>query len=243
MNDVAPRRDARSDFAVCLKHVEASAVAAGLEWRSGTDFREFKEIQKSAGRMPQPPFNDDLNCFPSSDAFWIVGWRDGRAVHFQALRCDDVRSNLASHMRDWLLPLYRAAGIDLVPCPSGLVESPAGAAVKGRVVYHGEAWLEAGVGDSRGNLAGDLLWMGQVLAVRRWWPDVVYGLVTARKARQGFPVRCGYSHISPGMLIWRSAPPGDPVVEWIAWNSLADVVSRASMIARGSDLDSRAPNR
>ncbi len=221
--------------------VAATLAQGALDLEIGRDFACFRQIAASAGRLVTPIFDDRLG--EPGEGVWIAARRGGRLVHLQALRCDRVAPDLAGHLADWLVPLYRRAGQPIRPHPAGLSRVPATREISGRVVYQGEFWVASGAAAGvSGRLSAALGWLGQLEAVRRWAPDHLYAFMTARKVQNGLAARGGYNRSGPGALIWESTPDGDPAVEWIVWNSAADVAARAALIAAGSDLDGRPPN-
>ena len=220
-----------------IAEISEEITQRGIRLESGTDFERFVHYAESAGR-PVSPFFDPKADPDCERRFWIVGRdADGEVVHLQATRCDWVTPSLARFMVETIPELYGRVGdklvpIDHSPCRASIVHQ-----LKGPVCYQGDAWVAPRSGGVRGEVAGQLMWLGQLIAFYSYDPNAIYGLVSRRTALAGFPQRSGYNHCAPGAIIWKSMPDGVTGCEWIAWNDRKDISARLSTEQAAPDLD------
>jgi hypothetical protein len=194
------------------------------------DFEQFRKVAEATeGRAPLTPiFDNRVSDVSSENAFWILG-RDpnGAVVHLQALRRDDLDGiGLDEHMRRQG-PLLMSPHIPGIPSDSIYDSCAYTRSMTGRVCYHGEVWLSP-KGPYRGNgLAITLPRIGVTLALMRWAPDFIYGLVHPDLVMKGIPARYGYIHTHPRGVRWRRSDGDgtlDESITWMTGDDMRDLV-------------------
>ena len=165
-------------------------------------------------------FSPELVDTPAHLGLWISGYNeDCDLVHLQALRCDDLGWTT---LADWWRMHFRR----IYNCPMGREQHPVAENISGRVVFHGEFWMDQR--ESPRYLWPALARFGMAVAAMRWRPDYLYGLTSERNSNAGFAARGGYRHKSENAVDWAvENPPWDPSdhMIWNDWQDLVDLVS------------------
>ena len=155
-------------------------------------------------------------------ALWIAGHSsDGALVHVQAMQCQDLGW---SSLADW----WRMNFARIYSVPMSDRQSAAAENIRGRVVLHGEFWIDRPQAVARLSPALGRLALGYALS--RWRPDYIYGLTTYGLARAGFAARMGYHHTAKRAVDWGvdvALAPWDPtdVMAYSDQRELVDLVS------------------
>lgn len=193
------------------------ARGLGLETRVSSDFQAFAQLrQKVRGKIVSPMFDPQAAALSSDRAFW-VGQYDagGQCVALNAFRIDHVEPNLAHWVLGWMVGLYMRRSELIVPSH---LEPPAGtrsARVSGKLVYHGEAWIDPKA--VRAREAVEILpLLGMMLAYIKWNPDALWAVGSANMATRGLYARFGYPSVEPAFLRWEWLPDGADAIEWLA---------------------------
>lgn len=208
----------------------SSAEIDGITLELLDDFDRFRKVADGTeGRAPLTPiFDNRVSDVSSENAFWILGRNaDGDVVHLQALRRDDLKGiTLDEHMRRQG-PLLMSPHIPGIPGDSIFDACAYTREMSGRVCYHGEVWLSPN-GPFRGRgLAVTLPRIGVTLALMRWAPDYIYGLVHPDLALKGIPARYGYVHTHPRGIRWRRSDGDgtlDECITWMTGDDMRDLV-------------------
>lgn len=187
------------------------------------DMNEFRNVrQKVREGLPSPMFDTDVTCL-TARGFWVGLERDnGDVVALQACRLDTVDTNLAEWAVGWMSGLYLKRNMLMVP--DRLKPFPASRSfnVTGRVVYHGELWLDPQCNRGEG-VASAFCFLGMVLAHMKWQPTAIWALVSNALATRGHAVRFGYPHIERSFLNWKWSPDDVPANEWLLIAEFADM--------------------
>ncbi len=194
----------------------------GIRLECGDDFDLLDAICKQANeKAPLNAFLDPrLVDLPAHRGLWIVGHDEaGNLVHVQAVRCDDLDWTT---LADWWRIHFRR----IYNCPIFAQQHPVAENMTGRIVFHGEFWVDKR--EARKLLSPALGRYAQAVAMLRWRPDYIYGLTSSRHSKAGFAARMGYKHKSECAVDWGSDDtPWDPTdnMAWNDWHDLVELVS------------------
>jgi len=205
----------------------------GITIRCGTDFLAYKEVM-SAERPQQMmalPFEPEVLFEDAAPAFWMVA-RDslGKLIHTQAARIVDTRGKsfpefMVKGFRGFPPPLP-----DLDPEKSRYRPSPGARHITGRIVYHGDVWMDASPHQYRGTgLSTVLARMALHEIMTLWSPDYIFGLMARTVACKGFAERMGYMHNEPGAVTWYRRGQDAPLEGFLSYLSREDTEYLFSM--------------
>ena len=227
----------RTGLADPLRTVNAitSLIEAGakLDFTFGvsTDFAEFaKQRQLLRNSDVSPMFDCAVNREIGETGFWMSASNgNGETVALQAFRLDDAQPSLADWALGWMMGLYAKRQEMIVPRQLHMPSHSLSSLVRGRVVYHGEVWI-----DKRSKGCFSVFpRLGMLLALVKWQPEAVWALVSESMATHGHMARSGYGHLEPSFLTWEWQPDGADKVEWIGIAerrhlefSIAEITSR-----------------
>jgi hypothetical protein len=194
----------------------AELKQAGLEATVSADMRLFDDVkQQVRGAAVAPMHHYSTGVFSGERAFWMA-LRDiesGRTVGLQAYRFDEIDTHLADWCVNYMIGVYMRRQELMVPSH---VSPPAGSAAErltGRIVYHGEAWVDKTVKNRKA--VENFVRFGTMLAYLKWNPDCIWALVSAQVARHGHHVIAVYNIIERGFLRWQWASDGIDPVEYL----------------------------
>lgn len=197
----------------------------GLSLQESTDFQAFEEaVSKTEDRYLMEDFSIRFVDLHGSLAFWVGAYDgQGELVSVQAAKIDDLKDrSLAAFWQQQQRRLFED------PNPGtrlGTGHAAEAFRMRGRIVYHGNLWLRK---DIRGKGLAELLTQtGFLLALLKWSPDYLYGLMAQANAMKGFGVRVGYRHFAPAGTHWISAPAHIRPDDWLVWATRADLVTMA----------------
>jgi hypothetical protein len=180
------------------------------------DFHAFAEMRaRCRGGKVAPFFDPAVNAGLDKRAFWVGAENStGVPICLQAFRIDTAEPNLADWAPGWIMGLYLRRGELLVPRAAAPPASSVTERVVGRMVYHGELWIDPKL---RGNGLLDILpRMGMLLAMIKWQPDAMWAIIGQTMATRGQITRLGYNHLERGFLQWEFLPEGGEDIEWLA---------------------------
>ncbi len=180
-----------------------------------TDMKLFQDVRQTARSARTSPMFDHEITQLEGKSFWLgLKNESGDYVAFQACRLDLVDTSLAEWAVGWMSGLYMKR--DMLMVPSKLEPFPSSKAyrISGRIVYHGELWLEPSPLRGSG-IASAFCFLGMVLAHLKWQPDAIWALVSNRMATSGHPIRFGYPTIERSFLNWAWSPDDVPGNEWL----------------------------
>ena len=200
-----------------------AAAKLGFNITISNDFHALAEARTGArGGKVAPFFDPGVNTGLHERAFWMTAEREsGKPCFLQAFRIDFVQPNLADWAPGWHLGLYLRRGELVVPKAALPPANSITQRVSGRVVYHGELWISP---KERGHGLLEIMpRLGMFLAMIKWQPDAMWGIVGRSMATRGHVTRIGYRHIERGLLQWDFLPDGGEEFEWIALAERSDL--------------------
>jgi hypothetical protein len=134
-------------------------------------------------------------------------------VGLQAFRHDFIDTNLGDWAPSYIIGLYMRLKELMVPTFSSAPGKTVADRLRGRLVYHGELWIDPHVKNRK--VLDAFTRLGLVLSVIKWHPDAIWALTAEKMALHGHPTRMGYSMVEGGFLRWEWAPDDNPMVEWL----------------------------
>ncbi len=169
----------------------------------------------AARGMPVAPMHDGNICDFSNDrAYWMsLQDKDGATIGLQAFRCDQIGTSLADWLAPYMIGIYMQRQELLVPSHAKPPLGSTSERLSGKLVYHGEIWVDKQVKNRRVFEAFTRL--GIIIAMIKWNPDAVWGLASAQMAGHGHVGRIGYTTIERGFLRWEWASEGIDPVEYL----------------------------
>lgn len=213
----------------------------GLSLHISSDFAALARERRRLRNSEISPIFDPSACRSLSErGFWMsLIDRDGNTVGLQAFRLDDADPNLAEWVLGWMMGLYARRREMIVPRAVMPPEHSLTHLIRGRVVYHGELWID------KHCKAGFPVFprIGMLLAMVKWQPEAIWALTGQSMATRGHMVRMGYGHLEQSFLTWEWEPDGAEQAEWIGMAlrrhlefSIADLASAASTGAKYQPL-------
>jgi hypothetical protein len=163
-----------------------------------------------------------------STAFWIGAYDNrGNVVSVQAAKVEDLQDrSLAEHWQQQQRRIF----VDPNPqARFGNEHAHDAYFLRGKIVYHGNLWLRR---DVRGKgLAEPLTQLGFLVALLKWSPDYLYGLMAATAAEKGFGIRVGYRRFVPRGTHWEMPPGHIRPDDWLVYSTRSDLIGLARTIA------------
>jgi hypothetical protein len=161
-------------------------------------------------------FHDpDVTSLPEDRFFWLsLADPAKKVIALQALRLDIVDTSLSDWAQNYTIGLYMRRQELLVPAHASPPKGSIAERLKGKLVYHGELWVDKSVKNRRISEAFGRL--GLLLGLIKWQPDAIWGLVAQSMATHGHVTRIGYSYLERGFFRWQMQSEGIDPVEWIA---------------------------
>ena len=188
-----------------------------------SDMKLFQRVRQEVRQSPSSPMFDHEITQLDGKAFWLGLTNDQEEhVALQACRLDLVDTSLAEWAVGWMSGLYMKR--DTLMIPSKLEPFPSSKAyrVSGRIVYHGELWLEPSPLRGSG-VASAFCLLGMVMAHLKWQPNAIWALVSNRMATSGHPIRFGYPTVERSFLNWAWSPDDVPSNEWLLLADFEDM--------------------
>jgi hypothetical protein len=185
----------------------------GLSFHLSADFSELARQRQLLRRSDiSPMFDPQASRSLSERAFWMsVADTQGKTVGLQAFRLDDADPNLAEWVLGWMMGLYARRREMIVPRAVLPPEHSLSHLIRGRIVYHGELWI-----DRHAKGCFPLFpRLGMLLAMVKWQPEAIWALTGQSMATRGHMVRMGYGHLEQSFLTWEWQPEGAEQAEWI----------------------------
>ena len=190
-----------------------SAAEMGLTFQTSSDFAELVRLRKRLRDSGvSPMFDPQASRSLSERAFWMSATdAEGKIVGLQAFRLDDADPNLAEWVLGWMMGLYARRHEMIVPRGMMPPEHSLSHLIRGRVVYHGELWIDKHVKGCFPVFPR----VGMLLAMVKWQPEAIWALTGQSMATRGHMVRMGYGHLEQSFLTWEWEPDGAEKAEWI----------------------------
>ena len=195
----------------------AQARQWGLSIKISSDFQALRDLRLAVRQsVISPMFDPEISGLDETTGFWMGAYdASGRCVALNAFRLDKVEPNLSHWALGWMVGLYMRRSELIVPSH---LNPPAGSRaekVRGRVAYHGEAWIDPK--NLRVREAVEVLpLLGMVLAFIKWSPDAIWAVGNEAMATRGLYARFGYPLVERSFLRWEWLPDGAEAVEWLA---------------------------
>ncbi|MFN4141672.1 MAG: hypothetical protein ACK4HL_07495 [Aestuariivirga sp.] len=190
-----------------------SGAQQGLTFNISSDFPELARQRQMLRKSDvSPMFDPSASRSLAERGFWMsVADRDGKTVGLQAFRLDDADPNLAEWVLGWMMGLYARRREMIVPRGVMPPEHSLSHLLRGRIVYHGELWI-----DKHAKGCFPLFpKIGMMLAMVKWQPEAIWALTGQSMATRGHMVRMGYGHLEQSFLTWEWEPDGAEQAEWI----------------------------
>lgn len=197
-----------------------AALAGELEQSGFTpamneDLAGFGMTKQSVRQeKPSPFFDPTVNAAGGNRFFWMsLADGSGATVGLQAFRIDSVDSSLADWAPSYTIGLYMRRQEILVPLHPSPPRGSISERINGRLVYHGEIWIDRAIRNRRiFEIFGRL---GMLLSLIRWNPDAIWGLASQSMATHGHFTRMGYGYLERGFFRWQWESEGIEAVEWV----------------------------
>jgi hypothetical protein len=185
----------------------------GFSFQVSSDFSELQRLRKQLrGDDVSPMFDLAASRALAERAFWMSATnQQGDVTALQAFRLDDADPSLAEWVLGWMMGLYARRREMIVPRGVLPPEHSLTHLIRGRVVYHGELWIDK---HSKGCFTV-FPRLGMLLALVKWQPEAIWALTGQSMATRGHMVRMGYGHLEQSFLTWEWEPHGAEQAEWI----------------------------
>ncbi len=186
----------------------------GLTPSMSADLAVFAALRLELRKEVVSPFFDPaVNDTSGNRFFWMKLTGSDGIIGLQAFRIDTVDSCLAHWAPSYIIGLYMRRGEVLMPLHPTPPRGSISERINGRVVYHGEIWIDRNIRNRR--ISQIFCRLGMLLAFVRWNPDAMWGLGSQSMATHGHFNRMGYSYLERGFFRWQWVAEGIDPVEWI----------------------------
>ncbi len=207
-----------------IEEIRKALIGRGIHLKIGRKFDTFEaHIQAEPDRAPvHEQFDHHGDMDGAVDAFWVCGFdADGNLAHTQAAHLlnlgeRSIADHLSAHLDNYFPKNPKVVRTSIRANPG-----PNGSRISGKVVYHGEMWLQKQFRDRSTVALTNRL--GILLAVREWDPNAIFGLMNWVKACQGFNMRIGYIHSEPMALTWDLEDSGAEHQVWLVYLERDDI--------------------
>lgn len=185
----------------------------GFGFRLSSDFGELARQRQTLRHSDvSPMFDPQTGRSLGERGFWMaLEDKAGKTVGLQAFRLDDADPNLAEWVLGWMMGLYARRREMIVPRAVMPPEHSLSHLIRGRIVYHGELWIDKHVKGAFPLFPR----IGMLLAMVKWQPEAIWALTGQSMATRGHMVRMGYGHLEQSFLTWEWEPDGAEQAEWI----------------------------
>jgi hypothetical protein len=199
-----------------INDLETSLNDACLVVTSGSDMAEFAQLKKSARGFEPAPMHDHTVCDFSGDrGFWMsLTTTSGAIVGLQAYRCDQVDISLSEWCSNYMIGVYMRRNELMVPSHMRPPKGSIADRLSGKLVYHGELWVEKELKNRK--VIEHFSKLGSLLVLLRWNPDAIWALTGFHMATRGYASRMGYPYIERGFLRWAWHSDNVDQVEYLA---------------------------
>lgn len=197
----------------------------GITIEIGSDFEFFCSIPElQPDRHPVSPiFDPEESSISDSNGFWLIGRNAmGEIVLTQAIKLIPVgEAGFLTHMSENLVD-YRPKGDRLDISKSRIVLTDRAARLSGDLCYYGELWIK---NTYRGScLTAVMPRLMFAIAIAKWSPNVVFGVMEPLAACKGLAAREGFMHLEQGGLHWWDRVSSETMEEWLVWTTRDDFV-------------------
>ena len=180
-----------------------------------TDLPKLNSTRLAARQTPVSPYFDPGISNLTPDRFFWMALKspNGSTASIQAYRYDYVDTSLAEWGPSYIIGLYMRRQEILLPSHTSPPKNSIADRIRGRLVYHGEFWIDPQVQNRK--LLEKFSRLGMILSLIKWNPDAVWALCNKRMAAHGHPSRMGYPYLEPGFLRWQWTSEEEYQVEWL----------------------------
>jgi hypothetical protein len=180
------------------------------------DLAAFAAVKRQVrDEAPSPFFDPAVNDSGSGRFFWMqLSDPKGAAIGLQAFRIDHVNSSLADWGPSYTIGLYMRRQEVLVPLHPSPPRGSISERINGRLVYHGELWIDRNVRNRR--IVEVFGRLGMLISLLRWNPDAIWALASQGMATHGHLNRMGFTYLERGFFRWQWVSEGIDDVEWVA---------------------------
>ncbi len=197
----------------------------GIELEVGSDFEFFCSIpnQQPDRHAISPIFDPEESDVSASNAFWLIGRNAaGEIVLTQAIKLVRVgEAGFLNHMQKNLAD-YRPKGDRLDIAKSQINLTERAAKLSGDLCYYGELWIK---NTYRGScLTAIMPRLMFAIAISKWSPNVVFGIMEPLAACKGLAAREGFMHLEQGGLHWQGRTRSETFEEWLVWTTRDDFI-------------------
>jgi hypothetical protein len=203
------------DVANACVQLQSELRQLGVEPRVHLDMPQMHVVKRSVRGDPIAPMHDPDVCdLTGNRAYWMSLEGDGgKTVGLQAFRMDVIGTSLADWCAAYMIGVYMLRNELMVPSHSKPPKNSISERLRGKLVYHGEIWVDKQIRNRRVFEAFTRL--GIIIAMIKWNPDAIWGLASAQMAGHGHVGRIGYTTIERGFLRWEWASEGIDPVEYL----------------------------
>jgi hypothetical protein len=187
----------------------------GYSIATSSDLNDLQALKKLARDKDLTPlFDPTVSGLSAERVFWMqLISKDGQVFGMQAFRYDYVDTSLSDWGPTYIMGLYMRLKELLVPTLSPSPPNSIADRIRGRLIYHGELWIDPHARNRK--LLDAFSRLGIILSVLKWNPDAVWALTSEKMAMHGNPIRMGYGFVEGGFLRWEWAPNDNPRKEWL----------------------------
>lgn len=200
-----------------------------------TNINDLTIARMAVRNGPVTPFFDPVvSGLTPRRFFWMaLTSGNGSIVALQAFRYDYVDTSLAEWAPAYHIGLYMRRNEVCLPIRAAPSKHSIADRIRGRLVYHGEFWVDAHV--RHRNLFEKFSRLGILLGVIKWNPDAIWALSNKQMASHGHLHRMGYTHLESGFLRWQWTSEPEHQIEWV---SVAERRSIEQLVSemRASDM-------
>jgi hypothetical protein len=195
--------------------LESELASLGLTTHVSSDMKAFNDAKMKARGIPVAPMHHfEVGVFDRERAFWMyLTDATGECVGLQAFRYDEIDTHLADWCVTYMIGAYMRRGEMLVPSHAQPPKSSISERLTGKLVYHGEIWIEKQIKNRK--VFEHFVRLGLILALIKWRPDAIWGLASAQMAGHGHFTRVGYTILERGFLRWQWASDGIDPIEYL----------------------------
>lgn len=168
----------------------------------------FVNRQNRDNWMPLVPMYDpSFNKLDKTNYIGFIGEnRNGEIVTANAVRLYDWRRSNFRNEATSLRLMYDSPVVSKQPNERCTVDTLAGELVSGRAAFSGAAWVHPAF---RGRGLGCMLpLVAKALALTKWWPDTVFGMMSSTVHDAGFAQPFGFDN-SEFEVLWTNSPLGN----------------------------------
>ncbi len=205
-------------FVPCISELLSEA---GVTLSLGENLEEFGYLVRNGreNHSIASAFDADFDDLGEPNVLWIVGHdRFGKLVHAQALRLFDLGETALSSYLSANFCHFGPGGAEIDGTRSTYRPGPGSTHLSGKVAYHGEFWINAGLNRFGGAVLSSVLCRyGFWEAFQKWSPDAIFCFMANSVACKGFAARGGWTHMEPGAVRLGVVGKDEPVEGFLGY--------------------------